>query len=550
MELQGKKVLVFGSGKSGIGASDLLAKVGAFPVIYDGNAETDKDAVVHKTDGTYPVTVYAGELPKEVQDSLDLVVLSPGVPTDLPLVKSFYEQGLPVWGEVELAYRVGDGEVLAITGTNGKTTTTALLGKIMQDARESVFVVGNIGTPYTSKALEMKQNSVTVAEISSFQLETIDEFAPKVSAILNITEDHLNRHHTMEEYIRVKELITENQGTEDVCVLNYEDEVLREFGKHLTPRVVFFSSGRKLDEGIYLDGNKIILKDGEKEIEVVKTEDLKLLGKHNFENVMAAVAMAYYDGVSLDSIRKSICEFTAVAHRIEYVTEKKGVVYYNDSKGTNPDAAIKGIQAMNRPTLLIGGGYDKQSGYDEWIEAFDGKVRYLVLIGQTKEKIKEAAEKHGFVHYIPLVFIKNYSPQVLKANMRVVGATEYALLFYRDRLPKFRNGVQTDENGKTIRGTGHMVFNWFEWEKDGKDIPKIHPAQKPVKLLKRLVETFTDPGDVVIDPCCGSGTTLRAAHKIGRNAFGFEIDRNFFKRAKEEMLVFEENSQISIEDFL
>lgn len=396
MELQGKKVLVFGSGKSGIGASDLLAKVGAFPVIYDGNAETDKDAVVHKTDGTYPVTVYAGELPEEVQDSLDLVVLSPGVPTDLPLVKSFYEQGLPVWGEVELAYRVGDGEVLAITGTNGKTTTTALLGKIMQDARESVFVVGNIGTPYTSKALEMKPNSITVAEISSFQLETIDEFAPKVSAILNITEDHLNRHHTMEEYIRVKELITENQGTEDVCVLNYEDEVLREFGKHLTPRVVYFSSGRKLDEGIYLDGNKIILKDGEKEIEVVKTEDLKLLGKHNFENVMAAVAMAYYDGVSLDSIRKSICEFTAVAHRIEYVTEKNGVVYYNDSKGTNPDAAIKGIQAMNRPTLLIGGGYDKQSGYDEWIEAFDGKVRYLVLIGQTKEKIKEAAEKHGF----------------------------------------------------------------------------------------------------------------------------------------------------------
>ena len=396
MELQGKKVLVFGSGKSGIGASDLLAKVGAFPVIYDGNAETDKDAVVHKTDGTYSVTVYAGELPKEVQDSLDLVVLSPGVPTDLPLVKSFYEQGLPVWGEVELAYRVGDGEVLAITGTNGKTTTTALLGKIMQDARESVFVVGNIGTPYTSKALEMKPNSITVAEISSFQLETIDEFAPKVSAILNITEDHLNRHHTMEEYIRVKELITENQGTEDVCVLNYEDEVLREFGKHLTPRVVYFSSGRKLDEGIYLDGNKIILKDGEKEIEVVKTEDLKLLGKHNFENVMAAVAMAYYDGVSLDSIRKSICEFTAVAHRIEYVTEKKGVVYYNDSKGTNPDAAIKGIQAMNRPTLLIGGGYDKQSGYDEWIEAFDGKVRYLVLIGQTKEKINEAAEKHGF----------------------------------------------------------------------------------------------------------------------------------------------------------
>ena len=400
MELQGKKVLVFGSGKSGIGASDLLAKVGAVPVIYDGNADIDKEAVVHKTNGTYPLEIYAGNLPEEVIDSLDLVVLSPGVPTDIPVVKNFYSKGIPVWGEVELAFRVGAGEVLAITGTNGKTTTTALLGKIMQDARESVFVVGNIGTPYTSKALEMKENSTTVAEISSFQLETIDLFAPKVSAILNITEDHLNRHHTMEEYIRVKELITKNQGTEDICVLNYEDEVLREFGKNLVPRVVYFSSERELEQGIYLDGDKIILKDGKETIEVVRTEELKLLGKHNFENVMAAVAMAYYDGVSMESIRKSICEFTAVAHRIEYVTEKNGVVYYNDSKGTNPDAAIKGIQAMNRPTLLIGGGYDKESGYDEWIEAFDGKVRYLVLIGQTKEKIKEAAEKHGFHHII------------------------------------------------------------------------------------------------------------------------------------------------------
>ena len=396
MELQGKKVLVFGSGKSGIGASDLLAKVGAFPVIYDGNAEIDKDAVIHKTDGTYPVTVYAGELPKEVQDSLDLVVLSPGVPTDLPLVKSFYEQGLPVWGEVELAYRVGDGEVLAITGTNGKTTTTALLGKIMQDARESVFVVGNIGTPYTSKSLEMKPNSVTVAEISSFQLETIDEFAPKVSAILNITEDHLNRHHTMAEYIRVKELITSNQGPEDVCVLNYEDEVLCEFGKHIVPKTVYFSSARRLEQGIFLEGDQIILRTKTEEIPVVKTGELKLLGLHNFENVMAAVAMAYCAGVDMDSIRKSVCEFTAVEHRIEYVTEKNGVAYYNDSKGTNPDAAIKGIQAMNRPTLLIGGGYDKESSYDEWIQAFDGKVRYLVLIGQTKEKIKAAAEKNGF----------------------------------------------------------------------------------------------------------------------------------------------------------
>jgi UDP-N-acetylmuramoylalanine--D-glutamate ligase len=400
MDLQGKKVLVFGSGKSGIGAADLLGSVGAKPVIYDGNADIDKAAVVHKTSGKYEVEVYAGELSKEVSDSLDLVVLSPGVPTDIPIVRSFYDRGIPVWGEVELAYRTGKGRVLAITGTNGKTTTTALLGKIMADACPSVFVVGNIGTPYTSRALEMKEDTVTVAEISSFQLETIEKFAPKVSAILNITEDHLNRHHTMEEYIRVKELITSNQGPEDVCVLNYEDEVLREFGTHTVPKTVYFSSVRRLPQGIFLEGDTIVLKTEKEEIPVVRTGELKLLGQHNYENVMAAVAMAYYAGVEMDSIRKSICEFTAVEHRIEYVTEKNGVAYYNDSKGTNPDAAIKGIQAMNRPTLLIGGGYDKESSYDEWIQAFDNKVRYLVLIGQTREKIRDTALRLGFTDII------------------------------------------------------------------------------------------------------------------------------------------------------
>lgn len=162
----------------------------------------------------------------------------------------------------------------------------------------------------------------------------------------------------------------------------------------------------------------------------------------------------------------------------------------------------------------------------------------------------DAGKKHGFVNYIPLVFVKNYSPQVLKANMRVVGATEYALVLYRDRLPKFRNGVQVDENGKNIRGTGKMIFNWFEWQKDRKDIPKIHPSQKPVAVLKKLIEIFTDEGDVVIDPCCGSGSTLRASYELGRSAYGFEIDRNFYEKAKNKMLVFPKEEQMSITDFI
>ncbi len=400
MEWNKKRVLVFGTGISGIGAANLLIRMGAGVLLYDGNEKLKKEEILAKLEPGAQAEVILGELPREESARLDLVVLSPGVPTDLPLVKELEEAGLPIWGEVELAYAVGQGRVLAITGTNGKTTTTALLGKIMGDDQDSVFVVGNIGTPYTSAALQMKPESVTVAEISSFQLETIHRFHPQVSAILNITEDHLNRHHTMEEYIRVKERIAENQTADEVCVLNYEDPILRNFGRQMKCKALYFSSERELEEGIFLRDGKIVLRWDGTEQEIVRTEEQKLLGKHNFENIMAAAAMAYCAGVPKEQIRKSICEFTAVEHRIEYVTEKNGVAYYNDSKGTNPDAAIKGIQAMNRPTYLIGGGYDKESSYGEWIRAFDGKVRCLVLIGQTREKIAAEAGKQGFTDIV------------------------------------------------------------------------------------------------------------------------------------------------------
>ncbi|MBS6705062.1 MAG: UDP-N-acetylmuramoyl-L-alanine--D-glutamate ligase [Lachnospiraceae bacterium] len=400
MDVKGKYVLVFGAGKSGIGAAGLLLHEQAKVILYDGNAKQDPEEIRRKLNAGADVEIILGELSDEVLDRLELVVLSPGVPADLPVVLKMKEKEIPVWGEVELAYRVGKGEVLAITGTNGKTTTTSLLGEIMKAYREDVQVVGNIGTAYTSVALDTTEDTVTVAEISSFQLETIEKFHPKASAITNITEDHLNRHHTMEEYIRVKERITENQTMEDVCVLNYEDEVLRAFGEKLIGeqkvQVLFFSSLRALQDGIYCqDGTIWLAENGERE-PVVRTDELKILGQHNYENVMTAVGMAYCAGVPMDVIRKAVCAFQGVEHRIEYVCEKNGVVYYNDSKGTNPDAAIKGIQAMNRPTLLIGGGFDKQSTYESWIRAFDGKVKYLVLIGETREKIAETARREGF----------------------------------------------------------------------------------------------------------------------------------------------------------
>ena len=403
MKIKEKKVLVFGSGISGEAACSLLLREGAEVVLYDGNDKLDREEILSKIpeSGNGSLQILLGTLADEKKaqllKTLDLVVMSPGVPTDLPIVNEMRDRGIPIWGEIELAYEAGKGEVLAITGTNGKTTTTSLLGQIMKNYTENTYVVGNIGNPYTSVALETTEDSVIVAEMSSFQLETIETFRPRVSAILNITPDHLNRHHTMDCYIKTKEAITTNQTKDEVCVLNYEDEVLRAFGESAPVHVVWFSSARKLSEGFYLDGEEIFYAhDGNTE-KVINVNDLNLLGRHNYENVMAATAMSVNFGVPMEKIVEVLKRFQAVEHRIEYVTEKRGVRFYNDSKGTNPDAAIQGIRAMNRPTLLIGGGYDKQSTYDEWIDAFDGKVKKLVLIGQTAEKIEVCAHKHGFM---------------------------------------------------------------------------------------------------------------------------------------------------------
>lgn len=396
MDSKDKRFLVVGTGKSGVSAAALLKSKGFSVRLFDSKQDLDREAFYEKNPGLRDIPLILGDLTLEEMWQTDILALSPGVPTDLPMVNAMRDLGVAIWGEVELAYVFAKGSVLAITGTNGKTTTTTLLGEIMKTHYSDVQVVGNIGIPYTSVASAMTEDTVTVAEISSFQLETIHTFAPKVTAILNITPDHLNRHHTMENYIAAKESITKNQSPEDICVLNYEDETLRSFGERLLVRVIWFSSQRELDDGFYLqDGVIYLAKEGERN-GLVKTEELNLLGRHNYENVMAAAAMAYGYGVPLEKIRKALLNFTAVEHRIEYVAEKNGIRFYNDSKATNPDAAIQGIRAMDRPTYLIGGGYDKGASYDAWIDAFDGKVKKLILIGQTKEDIAKAAKSRGF----------------------------------------------------------------------------------------------------------------------------------------------------------
>jgi UDP-N-acetylmuramoylalanine--D-glutamate ligase len=395
MELKNKKVMVVGTGISGLGAVSLLNKVGADVILYDGNEKLNKADVLKKL-GSLKAEIIIGALEKKVMESVELLVISPGVPIDSDIVLSFKAANIPVWGEVELAYNYDQGKVIAITGTNGKTTTTALVGEIVKAYQEATFVVGNIGNSYTKEVLHTTKDSFTVAEISSFQLETVHKFHPVVSAILNITPDHLNRHHTMECYAETKERISAQQTKQDVCVLNFDDEMLRNFGEQCSASVVWFGRLNKPNIGAFLDGDVIKYTDGKTEQIMLNVHDMNLIGAHNYENVMAAIAIAKAVRIPDDIIIREVCRFKAVEHRIEYVATKNDVMYYNDSKGTNPEAAVKAIEAMTRPTILIGGGYDKGSDFDLYVKAFKGHVKMLVLIGQTSEKIAATARKYGF----------------------------------------------------------------------------------------------------------------------------------------------------------
>lgn len=396
----GEKVMVAGLGKSGISAAKLLLEAGGEVLLYDGNEEIDIENILGNFKEEYlsKISFKLGSLSKSDLTGVNLCVISPGIDLMTPFVKVVYDSKIQIWSEIELGFAISKGNLVAITGTNGKTTTTALTGQIAKNYFDEVFTVGNIGLPYTDVALKTTENSVTVLEVSSFQLETIVDFKPYISAILNITPDHLDRHHNMEEYISIKKDITLNQTKEDFCILNYEDEVLRKFGESdkCPAKAIFFSSERKLEEGYYLFENAIYSKFNKEEKKILEVKELGILGKHNYENVMAAIAISVSLKIPMDIIVKTCKEFKGVEHRIEHVATKYGINYYNDSKGTNPDAAIKAVEAMPGPILLIAGGYDKKANYDEWVETFKGRVKYLVLIGQTRDAISECAKAHGF----------------------------------------------------------------------------------------------------------------------------------------------------------
>ena len=394
---QGKNVLVVGVARSGIGAANLLCKLGANVTINDIKSKDeliDQLGLLKKG-----INIVLESKADKLVGQNDLVVVSPGIPTKLSFFNVAMDLNIPVIGEVELAYSVCMGQIAAITGTNGKTTTTALVGAIFDRTEKDTFIVGNIGDAFSNKVLEMKKDSLIALEVSSFQMETVETFKPKVSAILNITEDHLARHVSMDEYIRCKKRVFENQTSDDYLVLNYDDETTCQMASDANCKVIYFSKSNIDGDCVCVKDGVIIIKDAEQIIKVCKANEISLPGVHNLENTLAAVAIAYFYGINIESIAYAIQNFTTIEHRLEFVCEIEGIRYINDSKGTNTDAVIGAVNAMDRPTVIILGGYDKGSDFEPLVKEFNEYIDGAVVIGQTAPIITESLEKHSFTNY-------------------------------------------------------------------------------------------------------------------------------------------------------
>jgi len=397
MDLNNKKVLVVGLATTGIPLVSVLKKLGAKVIITDTKPSKDLVETTEKLDVATDELLLGRQL-KNIEEAgnPELVILSPGVPMEIPLVLDAKRKGIEVIGEIELAYRLMKGHLVAITGTNGKTTTTALTGEIFTNEKSRTHVVGNIGVPMISKVLNSTKDDYFITEVSSFQLESIKEFKPEVAAILNLTPDHLNRHKTMENYARCKMNLFSKQGPNDTAVINYDDSLLRNLSLDLPSQKVYFSRVMELEEGVFIKGGKITIKSQDEEIEVIHKKQLKILGEHNVENALAATAIAWTMGLDLDSIRKGLLDFQGVRHRMEICGTIKGITFINDSKGTNPDASIKAVEAVMDPIILLAGGMDKGSDFEELIDRFPGKVKHLILYGETASIIEKTAHQKGF----------------------------------------------------------------------------------------------------------------------------------------------------------
>lgn len=389
MELKSKRVLVVGLGKSGKSAALFLRALGAQVTVSDSRSA---EALA----GEIPALLDAGVMVETGGHGLltfrrqDLIVVSPGVPYDTPELKQARAFGLPIIGELELASRFLQGQIVAITGSNGKTTTTSLLGKIFADAGGSTLVGGNIGTPVIDLIAKSTPQTTSVLEVSSFQLETVEQFRPNIAVVLNITQDHLDRHGTFENYAAMKARITAQQTADDFFVLNAEDKTTQMLAARTKAQVFWFSGRRAIKQGAFVHGESIVFlpREGAKPEPVMPLAEIPLKGAHNVENVLAAVCAARLGGIPSESIRASVASFKAVEHRLEFVATVRGVAFFNDSKATNVDATKKALEAFPGGVHLILGGKDKNSDYTELADLVRARVKTVYTIGSAAEKIE------------------------------------------------------------------------------------------------------------------------------------------------------------------
>jgi len=392
MQIEGRKSLVLGAGRSGIASAKFLAKRGAVVALNDKKSVEEWSENARALKETDNVGLISGDLPSWMLDQIDLVVISPGVPTNTIPARYVDRKDGEVIGEVELAYRFMKGRIAGITGSNGKTTTTTLVGEILKNAGIKTQVGGNIGTPLLTLAESSTTDTWTVVELSSFQLETIRDFRANVAVCLNVTPNHLDRYDSFTDYAAAKHRIFMNQTTEDIAILNADDEITKNWAKGLKANVTLFSVAGELDEGMFLRGNDLICRAGGKEKVLTTRHEIFLRGLHNIENVLAAFAAGLACGVSPESLRETAASFRGVEHRIEYVAEVNGVKFYNDSKATSVDATAKALEALSGgegKTILILGGRGKNAPYSPLIPLIESSVRALVVIGEDAENIQQ-----------------------------------------------------------------------------------------------------------------------------------------------------------------
>ncbi|MDL2217854.1 UDP-N-acetylmuramoyl-L-alanine--D-glutamate ligase [Christensenellaceae bacterium OttesenSCG-928-M15] len=395
-----KKALIVGMARSGVSSARLLAKNGWHVIVNDNRSEVPgmEEALLG-----IEYENALGEPPEMFYDGLDLMVLSPGVSMFQAFIEKARERNIEIIGEIELGYRYAKGDFLCITGTNGKTTCTALTGEICGRTDRNTLVLGNIGTPLTKCAMDTKENDFVVVETAALQLEGNKRFHAHVAAVTNITEDHLDRFLTMDYYIACKCRIFDNQTADDYAVLNYDDPIVRAMKEKTPAKVLYFSRREKVDEGVYVDGDEIRYAVNGKAGVLMKVNEVRIPGMHNLENAMLCAAIGLSQDIAPKTVAAALKEFPGVEHRIEYVAEVEGVRYINDSKGTNPDSTIQAIRSMNTPTVLLLGGYDKHSTFSSLFKEMKKlRIKEAVLLGETADKLLQFAKEAGYqnVHVV------------------------------------------------------------------------------------------------------------------------------------------------------